>query len=138
MHLTTTFLFSHMLSYLVSSPAYPRAHLRLVAYSPAAMAGMWKIVLQIIEHGHPLAEHPVSEDVLPDEQAVHDWIAWHEGEGWAFVPDGYKARQRKSPMPSATARQHHADLRSVSMGVDRLESMNGPCIAVRGLSGGLL
>ena len=106
-----------MLSYLVSSPAYPRAHLRLVAYAPAAMAGMWKIVLQTIEHGHPLAEHPVSEDVLADEQAVLDWIAWHEGEGWTFVPDGYKARQKISPMPSViSARQSHADLRSVSMG----------------------
>ena len=128
-----------MLSYLVSSPAYPRAHLRLVAYSPAAMAGMWKIVLQIIEHGHPLAEHPVSEDVLPDEQAVQDWIAWHEGEGWTFVPDGYKARQKKSPMPSViSTRQSHADLRTSLWGVDRLNHENGPCIAVRGLSGGLL
>ncbi len=125
-------------SYSVISPAYPRVQLRLVAYAPAAMAGLWKIVLQVIEHGHPLAEHPVSENVLADEQAVLDRIAWQEGEGWDFVPDGYKARQKKSPMPIAiSARQFPADLRSVSMGVDRLKSKNGPCIAVRGLSGGI-
>ena len=85
-----------MLSYLVSSPAYPRVHLRLVCYMPSAMLdrGLWKCVLQVVERGKPLAEHPIEEHWFNAVER-NQWIEEQKTDGWTFEPDGYKAKDHQ-------------------------------------------
>ena len=82
-----------MLSFSVTSPAYPRVLLRLVCYVPVAVAerGLWKCVLQVMEHGKPMAESPIEEHWFSSEER-DAWIAAQKADGWTFEPDGYKAK----------------------------------------------
>ena len=104
--------------YSVTSPAYPRAELRLVCYQPASMMGRWKMVLQAIEHGKPLATHPLAEDMVETWQAVQDWIAWHQSEGWIFDPVGHVVPEyhKYHPRSERNGATTSADLRSAPLG----------------------
>lgn len=73
-------------SWMVTSPLYPRATLRLCVYALSSMqnSDLLKCILQITEKGHPLAEHPLAVE-WRSEADLQEWITHSESDGWIFT-----------------------------------------------------
>lgn len=74
-----------MITYTARGPAnsrYSGVHLRIVAYHPCAMPGTdLKVVIQVVEGGHPIAEDPITEAYL-DPLELLAYLSESIREGW--------------------------------------------------------